>query len=529
MEAQAQFDEPRKRSVALWFALAILALYGAGVNGYWRFQRDSALYMGLGRELAATGEFAFNARPHKLAPPGLPVILAGVYATCGESFLVMNLLMSAMGLGCIALAWLIFRRMELTPGQLAACLLLFGFSRTLYFYSTHVMSDVPFLMVALAGLYFGMRAREDEGHTTWAWATGAALAGVAACAIRPIGPAVPMALVAALWLQRGGWQRWKHNIAASLLIAGPALLYMVAWEWRCSQVTGGAHPPAIQAFIIERLASLPLAILKLIPKLITGTGEVVLGKDAGLAGGIPICILVAVGLVQAVRRRFWALTVYGLLCTAAPLLSTPGDRLLLAALPALLLWLVLGAEGVIYWLADVRQKMPRAKLERIARVLLVLAVLLNVGRIGKVIVLARSSYPWVVMGRDNADSYRKLTDWLRDEAPPRVLVLSPEGRLIHYFSDVWTLPLHKKKTKMLGQARMVEWMRRDFAERDAAVCYAVIENRGKKRTPTMLEGLLKDFPGAFTQVPSFTDEKLKVYEVELDSLPTPEINAEEDR
>jgi len=527
MDAQPQIDEPRRRSVVLWFALAIVVLYAAGVNGYWRFQRDSALYMGLGRTLAETGEFAFNDRPHKLAPPGLPVVLAGVYATCGESFLAMNLLVTTMGLGCIALAWLIFRRMGLTPRQLAACLLLFGFSRTLYFYSTHVMSDVPFLLVALAALYCGMRAREDEGRTTWAWATGAALAGVAACSIRPIGPAVPIALVAALWLRRGGWQRWKHNIAASLLVAGPALLYTLLWEWRCSQVTGGAHPPAIQAFIVERLATLPLWILSRVPDLIVATGEVVLGKDAGLAGGIPICILVAVGLVQSVRRRFWALTVYGLLCTAATLVGAPGDRYLLPALPALLVWLVLGADGVIYWLADVRRKMPRAKLERVARVLLVLVVLLNVGRIGKVVVEARSSYPWVVMGRDNAVSYRKLTDWLRDEAPPRVLVLSPEGRLIHYFSGVWTLPLHKKKTKMLGLPRVIEWMHRDFAERDAAVCYAVIEKRSGHRK-TMLDDLLKDCPDAFTQVQSF-DNTLTIYEVALDSLTAPETNAEEDR
>ena len=80
--------------------LVVTALYAAGLNGSWRFQRDSTLYMGLGRWLAEAGSYRFNHEPHAFVWPGFPAMLWAVYATVGESFLAMNALVSAFGLGC---------------------------------------------------------------------------------------------------------------------------------------------------------------------------------------------------------------------------------------------------------------------------------------------------------------------------------------------------------------------------------------------------------------------------------------------
>ena len=87
-----------------------------GADDCWRFQRDSALYLTLARSLAETRTYSFDYRSHVLALPGLPGMSSLVYMTVGASYLAMNALMALFGLGCIAVACLVYRRLPLSPG-----------------------------------------------------------------------------------------------------------------------------------------------------------------------------------------------------------------------------------------------------------------------------------------------------------------------------------------------------------------------------------------------------------------------------
>ena len=59
--------------------LAIALIYLLSFNGQWRVERDSALYLTIGRNLAEGQGYTYHGVPHRLAFPGLPVLFAGTF------------------------------------------------------------------------------------------------------------------------------------------------------------------------------------------------------------------------------------------------------------------------------------------------------------------------------------------------------------------------------------------------------------------------------------------------------------------
>ena len=221
-----------------WFLLLLLAvvlLHAAGLNPYWRFQRDSPRYMGLARSLAETHTFSFNGQEHIYALPGFPAMLSLVYMGFGENFLAMNALVSLLGVGCVVLGYLLYCELSLTAFQAFACVLLLALSRTLYYYSFQILTDIPFTFFAIGALYFARRMLRAEGGERWAWCAAAAGAAAAACAVRPLGPALFAAMVAALWLRPGARAAWRVNAGLTVVLVTPVLLAGALWAVR------GAH------------------------------------------------------------------------------------------------------------------------------------------------------------------------------------------------------------------------------------------------------------------------------------------------
>jgi hypothetical protein len=419
--------------------LAILALYALALNSSWRFHRDSCLYMGLARSLAETGSYTFNGYPHSFVWPGFPMLLASVYATVGESFFAMNLLLSLCGLAAITVWYLICPYLPVTRKQAYVCFALFAFSRTLFYYSSHIIADVPFTAVALLGLWFGIHMLRG-GPRAWVWALAASAAVCVACFLRPVGPCLLVALIGALWLRPEVLSQWRRSLLYSALLAGPLVLAAGLWMLRCLLETGVPGTYYLTLFVTRAGTRRVIAHwIRSCRVAVASLPDTILGQDAGLLTGLVLLVPISVGVVVAWRRRERLLTLYGLVYLAAICLADPGRRYLLPGLPVLIFWLVLGSSILLRSAADRFGFIPEKRAAAIAVVLVAVVLATNLTRIGKVIYQARSHDFYAATDGEAMHDLFNVATWLRENAGPRDLVLAEEDRFLHYFSRVQTI------------------------------------------------------------------------------------------
>jgi hypothetical protein len=426
----------------LWVFVVVLALYALGLNAWWRYERDSCLYLGLARSLAETGTYSFNGYSHSFVWPGFPAVLAVVYAAIGENFLAMNLLMSLMGLGCIAFWYSLCPDLPVPKRPAFACFVLLAFSRTLYYYSSHLLADVPFTLAALVTLWLGVRMLR-EGPRQYAWCAAASAAIALACFLRPVGPCLLVALVAALWLRPGGLRRWKANLLQSALLPAPLVLAAGLWMLRCLRQTGTLGTFYVRQFITEYSPRVfALHWLRSLGRIVAHLADAIMGVDMGVAGGLVLLVPILVGLVVAWRRRERLLTLYGVIYLAGICVADPGRRYLLPALPVLLFWLVLGGSELLRAASGRLRAVPPRRAVLVGTILVSMLLASNLLRISKLVYQARqpskTGFYKETEGRHLNDLF-DLAAWLQQNARHGDLVLAREDRFLHYFSRVRTL------------------------------------------------------------------------------------------
>ncbi len=504
----------------LYFALVMAGaavLYAAGLNGRWRFQRDSLVYMGLARSLAEAHTYSFDYTPHALVWPGFPAMLSVVRLAFGDSFLAMNALVKVFGLGCIAMACLLFARLSLTWPQMVACALLIALSRTLYYYSSQIMADVPFAFFVLAGLYCGVRMLQSDAdpggdrrasRAAWLWCVGAALTALVACSLRPLAPALLVALVAALYLRRGGRARWRRNLAMTGILLAPAVLLSAAWLWRSANLNESFRYGYLDLFIWRYgLLHTVLHAFGAAPKVVLALADGVLGFDFPPLS-IVLFLVMAVGLVAAWRRGERVLTLFGIACLAGTCLGNPGRRHLLPVLPVLFYWLVLGASAVGSLLAARWRAASPRRLAGIGAALLFLGVATNAARVGKVIYEQRSPDFYARTSSGRLADYFQLADWLKANAMPGEVVIGYEYRLLFYFSGVKAEPLPRP-----GRNWRMAWARR--LPKGDGLAY-LVRDPAKDATAPAVDNMLRRHPDAFEEVRRFG--RLQVFRVEPSAL-----------
>ena len=67
-----------------WLFGGIILLYAIGFTGRWRVAPDTALYMELGRNVAAGRGFTYHGVHHNWYEPGLPYVIATSFRWFGE-------------------------------------------------------------------------------------------------------------------------------------------------------------------------------------------------------------------------------------------------------------------------------------------------------------------------------------------------------------------------------------------------------------------------------------------------------------
>src|SRR5687767_15127646 len=143
----------------------LLVSYLWGFNGQWRVEPDSALYLVIGRNLAEGDGLTYHGKPHNLAFPGLPALIAGTLKLFGTDNLVAaHAVMLLVALCALGLTYRLFLLHADRPTAVAVTLLL-GFSRTFYRYAFELMSDMPFLLGVLAFLVgYESLVHRRKGH-----------------------------------------------------------------------------------------------------------------------------------------------------------------------------------------------------------------------------------------------------------------------------------------------------------------------------------------------------------------------------
>jgi len=141
---------------------------------------DNAVYLILGRSLAQgtgyTNVHLPGSPPHADYPPGLPLMLAGLFKVTGFSIFAAKLLVMAFGLGAMAFIFLIMRNRFGDRANLPLTLTLS--IPILVNYNHWVMTEIPFLCVSMAAVWCLLEF--DEGREQYIWpAFGLAVFGMA--------------------------------------------------------------------------------------------------------------------------------------------------------------------------------------------------------------------------------------------------------------------------------------------------------------------------------------------------------------
>jgi len=488
--------EVRQRSRLPRCVLIILViaavLYVAGLNSHWRFQRDSALYMDLARSMLEGRGYTHDYAPCTKYTPGFPIMLAvtgavfGMPETLSDSFLAFNVLGVVLGLGCIGLSYLVFRELSISRAVLVAAFVLLAFSRTLYYYSAHIMTDVPFTFFALAALYLGLRMVRQSGWRSWAACVAAALVIVLASSIRPVGPLLCLAVPAGLWLRRGALKEWKSNLGKTAVLWSVPVLFLVFMELGGLQYfRGKAHS--------HRVITLAVVLVREFPRHIRGLSDALLGTGLHPSGAI-LALVMMVGLVRALRMGERLLSIFAVLLMGVIVAGgwPLGRRYLLPAVPVMYLWLVLGGVTIGAWLGRWWAFWTPRRLRILGCVCVSLVLAVNMLRIGKVIYENRRPdfYRHIEDGR--LADYREICSWLRDNADWDEGVLAYESSTVHYFTRMRTVPLPHDT-----RSRRVDWLILTIKRKRAR--WVVCDERKAKSTE-VVERASRQHPDAFSRV-----------------------------
>jgi hypothetical protein len=139
----------RHRRVLFIFTVACILL---GFNGQWIVERDTAMYRGLGHTLATGQGYTFGEFASHVIYPGLPLILAGLEITFGETALPAILLMNLMALGILVITYRLVR-LYFSEWIAVAVTVGVGVNARLVQSAQEIMTDVPFLLGVMLFLY----------------------------------------------------------------------------------------------------------------------------------------------------------------------------------------------------------------------------------------------------------------------------------------------------------------------------------------------------------------------------------------
>lgn len=422
--------------------VALLLLYAIGFNGQWRVERDSALYLSVGRNLAEGRGYTYQGQPQRLVFPGLPLLFAGVFKVFGSERLWPALvLMALMGLATLGLTYRLFL---LHAGRPTAVLMTVGLgaTRLFYRYCFELLSDMPFLLgvmaflagyeaIFCAGGKHEHRARRPLRQTIdWLLLLGGLLV---AMLTRPTMWALLLSIVLASgWLLIRSVRRGRFkplHLVLLLTVIGAAVAFPL-FDLRREHA---ARPEYEDDLLRTTSSHLPTlirqAVTDNIPQLCESTlAKALFGCPIGPGvNTLAAVLIVGLGICLVRYRILWGLWV--LTTIAMLLVFKPLDRYLLPVLPLLIFawW-----RGLV-WL---HARLPARWADVVFLGLLVGGACTNLARLGQMVVEQRR-VPFLTHYHEGRYvSLYEVARLVRRHTGPRdrVLVGAKEARVIGYVS-----------------------------------------------------------------------------------------------
>ena len=326
---------------------AVLGLYLIGFNGQWRIEPDAALYLTLGRNLAQGRGYTYLWKPHHLAYPGLPWMIAGTLKIFGtEHFWPAHLLMLLIAFAALAL---VYRLFLLHGGPRMAVLMTLGvaITKTFYRYAFEMRSDMPFLLGVMAFLV-GYETTLAEGHPgrparkTQSWMLmfgGLALATV-------MRPTIWVLLLAILCTFAYGAMRGRMRWRAVVIFLGAVVLVAVTFRAfdprRSTSASDDYEAVAIRSFTTGLSGTLSNAVHSNLHDLVyLATPDALMQVRLGPGNVLISAIFIAIGIGLVREHVLWGVFV-GLI-VLMNFIVLPLDRYFLPVVPlmAYAWWLLL--------------------------------------------------------------------------------------------------------------------------------------------------------------------------------------------
>jgi len=520
--------------------------YLLSIGAHWYVTPDSALYLMLGENLADGRGYTLWGEPHRLVPPGYPLLIAAQKRLGLGTIPWLNFGMAVMTLGVLGICYRSLllssssgddfgatgglpagarvplvasppvpkRRANQSPAprtgaarglstgmangddqvasgthrlqteeQLAlATIAVFGFSHALHLGGIRLLSDVPFLLLMWAGLYCYSRSSKSDR----AWLEAGTLLLLASCAMRVAGLPVLPGAAAGLVLSVPASRRRSPRLWLHALVLPlvPAAIAAAAYFWLAPAEAG--TPPGYARSLSNALTRSPAVWIRSCAHNFCATGE----HFSELLSGQPVKPRLALLIV-------WLPVAFGMRC-----LINGGGRLLvcvaLAYLAAVLPFrplipryllpvapvLILCHLKTVAWLIA-RVPVPRARRTQLAAALAVSLVVLQLPK------FARTVYWQRRPSADRAWAERALleqaADFLAEHAEGGQRFVTDDGEAeLAFLSRVPSLAGTERRLHISGvdEATFDSW-----AERNVA--FVVLGNRRPMEHQQQLQDLCR--------------------------------------
>jgi len=225
----ARFTSVIRYGALCWPILVVVALLWAQVVPCWYVTPDSAVYIELGRNLAAGHGYVYNGEPYFVYPPVFAALLALGIRLFGDSMVMMRAVMVLAAMGFLACSLVVIRKVVGWRWALFLTLL-FGLSTQIVYQVAYVLSDFPGALtavLALAALVRLERARNAHGRVG-PWAALAAVLVLLAVATRMANVGIVVGVVVQFFVLRSD-RFSKATLRTALPLIAVPLLGLALW------------------------------------------------------------------------------------------------------------------------------------------------------------------------------------------------------------------------------------------------------------------------------------------------------------
>ncbi len=430
---------PSRRTT--WRVLAaVAAIYLLGTGGQWWPTKDSAMYLTLGRNLAAGRGYVANGQACNYYSPGLPWLIAPFYRVASEPIWLLNLAMSLTGVATLGLIWACMRRWT-DPWSALIVTVVTAVSYRFYLSAHAILSDQPFALLFWLAIYAWLRLRRGS----WAWAAPLAGASFAAAWIRAPGLLALTALAMGLAMQRRADRARRFTAAGAVFLAAAASVG-IQYLWAKALVPGQApvysrHLARPDSWIVHILIQIALGLRNTLEVL----SEALIAQEFIFSVGIPALVLWGLGLWRQARRGWWLGPAAVVLFLAALILLTGGwavrSRFAIPVVPFLVLQVLEGLAWMVQRVALAKRADRRRAARKAAWIFLGICVVMNFVKVGRWVVWYTPSsylagYPARQPDGDHYPTFQ-VAEILNapNAAPGPLAVTSHQATILHFRTD----------------------------------------------------------------------------------------------